>query len=303
MKGLKLWRTFVEGGRNFKRNGWLSAATIVVLTLSLFIVSITMLLGVTTRIVLENLQQKISVNVSFNPEVPEEQILAIAKELETYKEVASVEYISRDKALESFIANGANDPVIEQALKEIGENPLLASLNIKANNSEQYDVIAQALAQSSFKDDISRINYEKNKRAIERLNSINQSTKKMGLVLGIIFISISLLITFNTVRINMYSRKNEFEIMRLVGASNTYMRMPSVFEGIFYGLSAALATLILLFIAVQSLTPITKNALPQGSLLDYYLHNLPEIAFAVIALGIVLGSLSGVAAVRRYLKV
>lgn len=303
MKGLKLWRTFREGAKNYTRNGWLTVATVVVMTLSLFIVSMTMILGITGSLILDNLRDKINIGVSFNPEVTEASILSIKSSLEKYQEVASIQYISRDQALSDFIAMGDNDPVITQALEEIGENPLLASLNIKAHNPEQYTIIAEALNQSTFKDDIARINYEKNKTAIERLDGINQMTRKVGLILGIIFVSISFLITFNTIRINMHSRRNEFEIMRLVGASNTYVRMPSVFEGIFYGLTAAFVTLILVFVSIQALAPMTQGVITDGTLLDYYAGHFLQISLSITMLGGVLGALGGFVAVRKYLKV
>jgi cell division transport system permease protein len=303
MKGLKLWRTFQEGAKNYTRNGWLTVATVVVMTLSLFIVSMTMLLGITTNLILDNLRDKINISVSFDPEVTEASILSIKQSLEKYKEVASITYTSREQALSDFIAMSDNDPVIAQALEEIGENPLLASLTIKAHSPEQYDVIAQALTQATFKDDISRVNYEKNKTAIDRLDGINTMTRKLGLILGIIFVSISFLITFNTIRINMHSRRSEFEIMRLVGASDTYVRMPSVFEGIFYGLTASCITLVLLLIPIQLLTPLTKGVITDGTLFEYYTGHLFQISFSVIFLGIVLGALGGFVAVRKYLKV
>lgn len=303
MKGLKLWRTVQEGARNYARNGWLTIATVVVITLSLFIVSMTLIFGVTTGLVLDNLRDKININVSFNADVTEPNILVIKKTLEKYKEVSSVTYISREQALNDFIAMSDNDPTITKALEEIGENPLLASLNIKARNPEQYNVIAQALSQATFRDDISRINYEKNKTAIERLDSINTTTKEVGLVLGIIFISISFLITFNTIRINMHSRRNEFEIMRLVGASNTYVRMPSVFEGIFYGLTAAVVTLIFLFVALRFITPMTSGFIAEGTIFDYFMNNLFTLTLSVFGLGSFLGAMGGFVAVRKYLKI
>jgi cell division transport system permease protein len=303
MKGTKLWRTFHEGVRNFRRNGWLTAATVVVLTLSLFIVSLTALLGVTTNLILADMQEKVSINVAFAPGVEEERILSIGKDLERYKEIASVEYVSRDKALEDFLANGGSDPVISQALQEIGGNPLLASLTIKARNPDDYELIAGQIAKAPFKDEIERINYEKNKKVIDKLNAIKKSTKDAGLALGALFVGIALLITFNTIRINMHSRRNEFEIMRLVGASNLYMRMPQVFEGVFYGLSAAGVTAVLLFATARFFSPVTGNILPQGSLLDYYLAHFWTVLGALALLGTVLGALSGFVAVRRYLKI
>ena len=229
-KTLKLWRTFKEGKSNYVRNGWFTFATVSILTLSLFIVSLSVLLGMTSQLILENMRDRVSVSVSFNPDVTEERILEIKDELSKYtKEISSVEYVSRDAALSQFLSESGNDPVIAQAIKEIGENPLFASLVIKAVNPDDYPLIVDQIQKSTFQNDVSRINYEKNRKIFERLDRINAMTEKVGLSLGIIFIFVAILITFNTIRITIYSHRQEFEIMRLVGASNIYVRMPFVF--------------------------------------------------------------------------
>ncbi|MEK7494371.1 MAG: permease-like cell division protein FtsX [Patescibacteria group bacterium] len=303
MKILKLWRTFKEGMLNFKRNGWLSFATVSILTLSLFIVSLSALLGLTTHLVLQNMKEKVTVSVSFNPDVKEERILEIKDELSKYtKEISSVQYISRDKALEDFIAQSGNDPVITQAIEEIGENPLLASLVIKAVTPENYPLIVDQIESSTFQNDISRINYERNKKIFERLEKINTATRKAGLFLGTMFIFIAILITFNTIRITIYSHRQEFEIMRLVGASNLYVRTPYVFEGVLYGLSAAIFTMLFLFGIAYYIAPLTQGAIPQGNFMNLYLNNFFIILGSLIFLGIFLGVLSSILAIKRYLK-
>lgn len=304
MKTLKLWRTFKEGWLNFRRNGWLSFATVSILTLSLFIVSLSSLLGLTTHYVLQNMREKVSVNVSFNPDVPEERILEIRDELGKYKkEIASVEYMSREDALSSFLSESGNDPIIAQAIEEIGENPLLASLIIKATDPDQYEVIVSQIQHSTFQSDISRINYAKNKKIFTRLNHINSTTQKIGLILGAAFIFIAVLITFNTIRITIYSHRQEFEIMRLVGASNIYVRMPFVFEGIFYGIAAALTTAVSLFGVAYFISPITEGAIPQGNFMGLYLSFFFLVFLGLLLLGILLGVISSSIAIRRYLKV
>jgi cell division transport system permease protein len=301
-KSLKLWRTFKEGGRNFRRNGWLSFATVSILTLSLFIVSLSVLLGVTTSLVLQNMREKVSVNVTFNPDVPEEKILEIKTELSKFtKEIASVEYVSRDQALKDFLAK--NNPVIAKAIDEIGENPLLASLNIKAVRPEDYPLIVDELQKSTFQSDINRINYEENRRIFERLERINQATQKSGLAIGITFILIAILITFNTIRITIYSHRQEFEVMRLVGASNLYVRTPYIFEGILYGLAAAAVTMLLLLGIAYYIAPLTQGAIPQGNFLNLYLQNFHWILLGLVVLGTLLGVISSAIAIRRYLKV
>lgn len=304
MKTLKLWRTFKEGKENFRRNGWLTFATVSILTLSLFIVSLSFLIGMTTSLILENMRSKVSVSVSFNPDVTEERILEIKNEISKYtKEVTSVEYVSRDKALETFLAESGNDPIIAQAIKEIGENPLLASLVIKAVRPEDYPLIVSQIEGSTFQNDVSRINYAKNKKIFERLDHINQTTKKAGLILGFIFIFVAILITFNTIRITIYSHRQEFEIMRLVGASNIYVRMPFVFEGALYGLVAAVLTTGFLFGMAYYFSPFTAGALPQGNVMNLFLGSFWAIFSGLILFGISLGVVSSAIAIRRYLKV
>lgn len=304
MKSLKLWRTFREGWQNFRRNGWLSFATVSILTLSLFIVGLSTLLGLTTHYMLQNMREKVSVNVSFNPDIPEPRILEIRDELSKYKkEIASVEYVSRDAALETFLAENKNNPAVIQAIEEIGENPLLPSLVIKATAPEHFQVIVNQIQRSTFQSDISRINYDKNRKIFNNLERNNKSIQKVGLILGLSFIFIAVLITFNTIRITIYSHRQEFEIMRLVGASNIYVRMPFVFEGVFYGIAAALVTTVALFGAAYIISPLTQGAVPQGNFMGLYLHFFIPVLIGLLLLGIFLGVLSSSIAIRRYLKV
>lgn len=300
---LKLWRTFKEGMVNFRRNGWLSFATISVLTLSLFIISVAFLISLGARLVVESFENRINITVSFNPDVSEERIREMENNLRRFREIESVEYVSRDQALTQFLDQSGNDPEIRQAIEEIGENPLLASLVIRARNQGDYEKIAQVLNQSEYKSDISRVNYERNKRIFERLNSISSAAKRFGLVVGMAFAAIAVLITFNTIRITIYSHRNEFEIMRLVGASNLYVRMPYIFEGMLYGLFAGLMTLLLLTGATYGAKRFTEGAFPQGNLFQVFVDYLPWLIPGTLLLGVFLGVVSSFIAIRRYLRV
>jgi len=302
MKILKLWRTLKEGFQNFVRNGWLSVATISILTISLYLISLTFMIGITTDLLLKNVQDKINISIYFNPTVEESDIIAVKNNLQSYGEIKSIEYISREQALEEFMEMGNNDPVIKQALDEIGENPLLASLVIKANQSDQYDKINDNIEKSYFKEDISRINYDKNKIIIERLNKIVIFSKEIGIILGSIFVLIAVLITFNAIRITIYSHKQEFEIERLVGASNLYIRMPFIFEGIFYGFSASIVSAILLLITAKLISSFVERTISQDNVMSLYLSNFWQIFGILFVMGILLGVLSSFIAIRRYLK-
>lgn len=303
MRFIKLKRTFKEGLNNFYRNGWLSFATVSVLAISLYVISVTIILGVTANIVLRNIQDKINVSVYFNSSVEESRILEIKDGLVGFQEIKSIDYVSKEKALSQFKKLGDKNPSINQALDEIGENPLLSSLVVRAKNPQEYDIIVKAIKGSSFASDVARIDFEENQAAIERLTGIMKIVEQVGLTLGIVFVFIGILITFNAIRLTMYSHKQEFEIMRLVGASNIYIRMPFVFEGIFYGIVSALVVLIALFITAKLLTPLTQGSIDGGSIVSFYFGNFFAIFGLLLFSGIFLGTISGIIAIRRYLKV
>jgi cell division transport system permease protein len=303
MKFIKLKRTFREGLDNFRRNGWLSFATVSVLAISLYVISITVILGASANLVLKNVQDKINVSVYFNQDVEESKILEIKNKLVSYQEIQSIEYVPKEKALEQFKKMGDKNPSINQALDEIGENPLLSALVIKAKNPSQYDIITKAINNSNFSGDIGRIDFEENRTAIDRLSGIIKLVEKIGLSLGVVFVFIGVLITFNAIRLTMYAHKQEFEIMRLVGASNIYIRMPFVFEGIFYGVSAALIVMICLFGTSKFLAPITQGSIGGGDIVTFYFAHFFIIFGSLLFSGIFLGTLSGVIAIKRYLKV
>lgn len=302
-KLLKLGRTFKEGISNFGRNGWLSFATVSVLAISLYIISVTIILGLAANMVLRNIQDKINVSVYFNPSTSEQTILEIRDKLSEFAEIKSIDYVSKDQALDEFTKMGDADESIKQALEEIGTNPLLSSLVIKAKTPDKYELIVQSIKNSSLAENIDRINYQENKAAIERLSKIIKLVEQVGLTMGIVFVFIGVLITFNAIRLTMYSHKQEFEIMRLVGASNLYIRMPFVFEGIFYGISSAILVMLLLLATTKFIAPLTRGSIPQGDLLGYYLDHFWLIFLTLILAGTVLGVISSFIAIRRYLKI
>lgn len=300
---LILGRTFKEGLANFWRNGWLSVASSSVLVLALFILSALFAVTSVSSNLLKNIEGKVNISVYFKSDVSEESILNTKKELESYSEIRSVEYVSRDRALEEFKKNNAGEPVIVQSLAELGDNPLLASLVIKANNNGQYDTIARYVENAPFKDDVSRVNYGKNKEIISKLNDIVFQVKKAGAGLAILFSAISILIIFNTVRITIYTHRQEIEIMRLVGASNMYIRLPFIFEGILCGIIAAAFSMALLFAAVKFAAPYVSTAIPSENLVNFYLKNFTLLFSAQAGIGAGLGILSSLVAMRRYLKI
>jgi cell division transport system permease protein len=201
---------------------------------------------------------------------------------------------------------GIDDALTLQALEEVNTNPLGAYFNIKAKESSQYETISKFLEGDSeivtqTKRFIDKINYNQNKVVIERLNDIIQTGERLGVFLAIILILIAIVVTFNTIRLTIHYSKEEINIMRLVGATKSYIRGPFAVEGVLYGLFGALIAIIIFF-------PITYWLGKQMSgflginLFTYYLSHFFTIFFALVFSGMFLGSLSSLFAIRKYLK-
>ena len=217
-------------------------------------------------------------------------------------QVKSVQYISNAQALQIFEQQHANDPTISQALNELGANPLSASLNIKANNPNDYPVIASYLNSSQVSGLVENVSYNQNQLVIKRLAEIINISREAGLILTIILAFAATLIAFNTILIAIYSNREEVEIMRFVGASNTFISGPYIIEGVVYGIVAAVISLLILTPIVFVISPYMQVFIPGFSLQQYFVGSLFLLFLYEIIFGSVIGIISGMIALRRYLK-
>jgi len=309
--GLNLSRTLKAGLKNFFRNGWLSVATISIIMVTLFIINIQIAVVSSENLLLNDIKNRVSISVYFKPETNEQDVLRAKDEFSRYQEVASVEYISKEQALEDFKNENANNEILQKSLEEIETNPFEPTLSIKAWEPRNYELISRAVNESDFRENINTVNYDKYSNVIDNLGKEIDSNQKTGLALGITLAVIAVLITFNSVRITMYSHSREIGIMRLVGASNNFVRMPFVWEGIFYGLiSAAIALplsfLYLKFVAITEssgvILPFSNSIYIEQFLSQVFFKNILWIIPAELGAGILLGMISSFIAIGRYLK-
>lgn len=304
----KLKRVIRTGFFNFWRNGTVSLASVLVMMVTLITIGLISFSGAILDTSLSELRNKIDINVTFVPSASEADVLEIKHSLESLPEVFLVTYISRDEALAAFKERHANDAAILAALDELGENPLGAVLNIKARDPSQYASVAEFLESGSALSGggltiIDRVNYFQNKVAIDKLTNIINSADRLGFALTIILAIISMLIAFNTIRLTIYIARDEIAVMRLVGASTTYIQGPFVVVGVIYGVVAGLLTLLIFLPLTYWLSSATQSFFTGFSLFSYYLSNFFEIAFIILVSGVLIGSLSSVLAIRKYLKV
>src|SRR3989344_31008 len=287
-----LFRIIKYGFPSFVRNGWLSTATIAIMVLTLFVVHSLVLFSVITQTALATLQDKIDVSVYFNVTAPEDEVLGIKTSLERLSEVKSVEYISREEALDSFKARHTGEETISRALEELDENPLGASINIKANDPREYAAIAAYLGNETLSRFVEKVNYTQNQFIIDRLIRVTDAVESGGAVLAGALVAIALLVSFNTVRLAIYSNREENRIMRLVGASNGFIRGPYIVEGILYGFVSAIISLGIAAPLVNLSSPYVAVFMPEINLSNYFVGNLSRLLGIQLLIGVGLGMIS-----------
>ncbi len=272
-------RIMRAGFVSFWRNGFVSLSSVLIITVTLFSLGGIMFAGALLNSSLNEIKAKVDVNVYFVPTASESDILSLKKKVESLPEVASVEYVSRDTALANFKEKHANDQITLQALAELGDNPLGAILNIKAKQTSQYEGIAKFLDSESGTPGsfIDKINYYQNKTAIDTLTKMIDGGTKIALFLSLILVIISILIVFNTIRLAIYIAREEISVMRLVGASNRFVRGPFIISGVMYGVVSALITLILFYPATYWISRVTGTFFSGFSLFSYYIHSFASV--------------------------
>ena len=296
-------RVFKNAWLSFRRNGLLSTAAIVMMTLTLFVIGGLLLLSVVANAVLSDLENKIDISVYFLPGAPENQVLKIKNEIVVQDNVKNVEYVSQGEALAIFKERHKDDAVISASLEELGdENPLGAVLNIKAQNPNQLASVAQFLQAKKY-DVVDKINYFENQSVIERLSAVVSGVKSIGLAIVLVLAFVAVLVAFNTVRLAIYTSREEINIMKLVGASNWFVRSPFLVTGLMHGGFSAFFTSLLFLPIIWGISPKVSFLLPSINLFDYFTSNFFEFFLIILAIGVTLGVGSSALAVRKYLKV
>jgi cell division transport system permease protein len=300
---ISLKRIFKMGWQSFCRDGGTVIANIFILVLTISLISSLFLSREVSQFLISKIEEKVDVSAYFKEEIQEDEIFRVREELSRMPEVKSVKYVSREEALEDFTKRHEDDPVLMKSLEEIGQNPFLASLNIRATESSQYESIVTFLGGADFEDLIEKVDYYQRKPVIERIFSITGSIEKFGLFLSIFLVLVSFLIVLNTIRLAIYNFREEIEIQRLVGASNWFIRGPFLVQGIIAGGLSALIALFIFILSCWALSPKIEFLFSDLNIWTYFTQNFFIILLIQLVTGIGLGIISSTIAIRKYLKI
>lgn len=302
------WQTFTRvfklGLVNFWRNKWLSLAATLVMTLTLLIISTFVIMTVVVNKTTESIRSKMDISVYFLDSASVDQIINIQRQLAARSDVKEVKYISKEEALVIFKEQQQGKKIAE--LIDPNENPLPRSLEVKAVQPENLDSIYEFVSQEESKPLIHNISYQDNKKVIDRLLNITAFIKKIGWISSGVFVLISILVILNTIRLTILTRKDEIDIMRLVGASDAFIRVPFIVEGFLYGVIATIIATALIKLGVVVLSPMTTQYLGvdmSNRLMRFYSGNFWIILGLELFVGVAIGIGCSLISIRKNLKV
>lgn len=302
---LSLYRVIKFAFQNFIRNFWLSFVTITIIFLTLVSLTTLIVINVIADQAVLSIKDKIDISMYFKSGAPEEQVSLIQQELEKFEEIKAVDHISAEDALAKFKERHSGENLIQEAITEIGDNPLGPTLVIHAHQVEEYPAIMEKIQTLKIDTLVDEIDYQDHVMLINKLNGITDKIKKAGIIISVIFAIIALLTVFNTIRVGIYIHKDEIGIMKLVGANNWFIRAPFIIESLLYALLGCLVFWIVLWSVLGFLDPMVTDFFAgiDFQLSGYFhAHFLEIFGFELIVIAI-LNMISSAFAMRKYLDV
>lgn len=287
-----------SGWKSFRRNTVLSLAAIFILILTVLSATAIFTAHDFSGILVRNIEDRVDITVEFHLTAPEESILTIQETLLEMEGIRQVEYISRDVALERFIAHNRDNYALMQTLTEVG-NPLPASFNIKADDMETYNEAVILLEQQEIVD---QIDYLVKQNVLDKVFAMTSLIQKSAIVLALVLGFASFVIVLNTILLAIYNRREEISVMRLMGTPRWFVEGAFLVQGALIGFVSSIIAFILTIVIFASTSPRVENYLQDFSLIDYFTTNLWTIFLIQIITGIGLGVIASFIAVRRHLK-
>lgn len=305
MSIVNIKRVLRLGFVNFWRNLWLSLGSVLILTLTLITITVSVIQNYDIRQTTDAIKGKLDITVYFNDSVPESDIKDLQAKLQSRPDIKSVTYISKDDALKVWETLSTSNTIKELVSQE--NNPLPRSLQLRTYESESLESVATALKAPSLENKITRVSYDTNKKIIQELIVRNKEITQNGMVSSTIFMIISLIVIINTIRIIILTRRKEFDVMRLVGASDFYVRAPLIIEALIIGCVAALLSTAFLYIGTLYEVPIIPSfsqyfGSGSNTVGELITQNIFLIFSLQIVIAFIITVITTIVSMHRYLK-
>lgn len=299
-------RLFKSAFLNFRRNFGLSMVAVFAIAITIFFMTFIFIADNLGNIIIEDIKDKITISLYFKADTTEEIIFETKDDLINLTDTRSIDYISKEVALQNFIDRHRDDPLLMAALAEV-ENPFLASLVIGANTEKSFDNIIRYLEDSPSSLFFEKIDHTQRKEVISDIFNIILIVQTIGIALTVTMAITSLLVVFNIIKLTIYGLKREISIMRLIGVSRRFIVSSFFFQSLITGLLGMFFGLIISLIIALSFdhrTSLGLEILPFFTInfIDLIKFNFGNLVIFQIITALFLSTFSTLIAVKKHLK-
>ncbi|WP_257350289.1 permease-like cell division protein FtsX [Pseudalkalibacillus decolorationis] len=297
MKFRTLGRHIKEGFKSLGRNGWMSFASISAVTVTLLLVGVFLVLLLNINAIASQIEDDVEIRVYLEKTSEEPQHQELQQQLEGIEEVSSVKYVPKEEGLQELIDSLGDEGKVFQSLED--ENPLPDAFAVKTERPQDTPLVADEIETLDY---VSEVRYGQG--TVERLFKITDTARNVGLVLIVGLLFTAMFLIANTIKITIVSRGTEIEIMKLVGATNGFIRWPFFVEGILLGVLGSLIPIGILIFAYQFIYEAVSMNL--NTILFQLLPVYPlmfQLAGLLVIIGAFIGVWGSMTSVRKFLKV
>jgi len=301
-----LSRVFKFAFQSFIRNFWLSVVTVIIIVLSLFSISFLLMINILTQHVLDVVEDRTQVYIDLTSEATIDQTEVLVNELNKLPAVKEALFITPDQTLENFKQRHLDNDLMIESIVALDTNPFTGSIKISVNDISDFPVILNELSKSEYSPflEIEDQEFTESRLLVERISEYSQKIQRIFFFISLVFIIISILVVFNTIQIGIYTHREEIGIMKLVGASNKFVRSPFLIEGFMYSVISLILLLLLIYPFLTFIQPYIDSFFKEYSLnLTLALNqNFLKVLGTELLIGIIITTASSFLAIRRYIN-
>jgi len=299
---IRLFRICSFGWQGFRRNGWLSFIAIINVALTLLMISVALVGSITLNEQRKEVEEELDLTIFLKEEAQEEDILATANRLQERGDVKEVIYVDKEKALAEYIELNKGDEELLAISDEIGSS-LARYIRVKPKVADSLKEINDFVL-NKYNPIVDETSYEATRESINDFINASKFIIRISIVFSGVLTIVSIIVVLNVIRLAIFSRREEIQVMRIVGASNELIRLPFVIEGLIFGILAALIALLMFWLGAAWL----KSQIPlyfpysEANPLMLFTQYFGELFWSNMLTGILLSTFISYIAVRRYLK-
>lgn len=295
-------RIAIQGTRNFFRNAWLSSAATAVMLVTLTIILSAVIINMSLSDTIDDIASNVTLSVYLKDGISDERRQNLETSLKSNDNVESVKYVDKNEALAIFMEQNRDDPTILSGL-DVTDNVLPASLEVRVYDLSRLDEVTAIANDGSHSDIVDETSVsEERRKTIDNIARAQDFITMASILTASIFAMISVLVIFNTIRMAVFTRSTEIEIMKLIGATPNYIRGPFLFEAGLYGALAGLLACVGVYSVLIGLGPRANRQLLIEPTIDFFVAHWVFVLIATLTIGVSIGFISCIISMSRYLR-